>query len=404
MAGYGRRLNYTVGINADAQQLFQELQKVEQQLRNISTGKVVVKSDINLSAIEEAATAAGKLASELRNATNINTGKLDLSVFSRSLKASEMTLENYRQSLVSIGKDGSTAFMNVTKVIAQAEIPIARTNKVLDQLWVTMKNTVRWQLTTSALRTFIGGIQSAYGYTQDLDESLNRIRIVTQQSAEDMKEFAKQANQAAKELSTTTTNYTDAALIYYQQGLKGEQVQDRTETTIDLANVTGESAETVSEQLTAIWNNFYDGSKSLEYYADVMVALGASTASSSDEIAQGIQKFAAVANTVGLSYEYAASALATLIANTREAPEVIGNSLKTLFARLQGLTLGQTLEDGVDLNKYSKALQAVGVDILDVNGEIKNMDVLLDETAAKWETLNGTQKTALAQTVAGILN
>jgi hypothetical protein len=51
-----------------------------------------------------------------------------------------------------------------------------------------------------------------------------------------------------------------------------------------MANVARESAETVSEQMTAIWNNFDDGSKSLEYYADVITALGAATASSSSEI------------------------------------------------------------------------------------------------------------------------
>jgi hypothetical protein len=33
--------------------------------------------------------------------------------------------------------------------------------------------------------------------------------------------------------------------------------------------------------MTAIWNNFDDGSHSLEYYADVITALGANTASSS---------------------------------------------------------------------------------------------------------------------------
>jgi hypothetical protein len=34
-----------------------------------------------------------------------------------------------------------------------------------------------------------------------------------------MADFAKEANKAAKALSTSTTNYTNAALIYYQQGL-----------------------------------------------------------------------------------------------------------------------------------------------------------------------------------------
>lgn len=169
-----------------------------------------------------------------------------------------------------------------------------------------------------------------------------------------------------------------------------------------MANVSGQSAEDVSSQLTAIWNNFYDGSKSLEYYTDVMVKLGATTASSSDEIAQGIQKFAAVSGTVGLSYEYAASALATLTANTRESADVVGNALKTLFARVQGLQLGETLEDGTDLNKYSKALYDVGVNIKAQNGDLKEMDQILDEVAAKWKTLDRGTQNALAQTVAGV--
>jgi hypothetical protein len=38
---------------------------------------------------------------------------------------------------------------------------------------------VRWQLSSSLLHSFIGGIQSAYHYAQDLNESLNNIRIVT---------------------------------------------------------------------------------------------------------------------------------------------------------------------------------------------------------------------------------
>jgi TP901 family phage tail tape measure protein len=84
-----------------------------------------------------------------------------------------------------------------------------------------------------------------------------------------------------------------------------------------LANITRQSAEDVSSEMTAIWNNFAKGSKELEYYADVITALGAATASSSQEIAGGLEKFAAVADTVGLSYEKASAALATVVAATR---------------------------------------------------------------------------------------
>jgi TP901 family phage tail tape measure protein len=72
------------------------------------------------------------------------------------------------------------------------------------------------------------------------------------------------------------------------------------------------------------------------------------------------------------------------------------------MSRMQGLQLGETLEDGTTLNKYSEALQKVGISIFDSAGELKKMDDILDEMGSKWETLNTAQQTALAQTVAGV--
>jgi hypothetical protein len=69
-----------------------------------------------------------------------------------------------------------------------------------------------------------------------------------------------------------------------------------------------------------------------------------------------------------LSYEYAAAALATVTATSRESADVVGNAFKTLFARIQGLKLGETLEDGTTLNKYSQALNKVGISIKDSSG------------------------------------
>ncbi|MGN1029411.1 MAG: phage tail tape measure protein [Bacilli bacterium] len=128
-----------------------------------------------------------------------------------------------------------------------------------------------------------------------------------------------------------------------------------------MANVTGENAENVSSYMTAIWNNFDDGSKSLEYYADVITKLGAETAASSEEIANGLEKFAAIGDTIGLSYEYATAALTTIIDKTRQSEDVVGTALKTIFARIQGLKVGETTEEGLDLNKYSKALNTYGI-------------------------------------------
>lgn len=391
-----KRLNYTIGVNADTSKFEASLQEAVTSLQALGTKSQIVPT------LQKASTAALDLAKNLQSAVNINTGKLDLSVFNKKLEDSGQNLRSYYNQMVQLGPAGTEAFLKVASSITQAELPLRRTNTLMNELWVTMKNTMRWQLTSSVLHGFVGSLEQAYGYSKNLDRSLNEIRIVSEKSAEDMARFAEQANKAAKALSTTTTNYTDASLIYYQQGLTDQEVLDRTETTIKMANVAGTTAETASQQLTAIWNNFYDGSQSLEHYADVMVKLGAATASSSDEISEGIEKFAAVANTVGLSYEYAASALATVTAQTRESASVVGTAFRTLFSRIQGLTQGETLDDGTTLNKYSQALATVGVQIKDTDGELKGMDEILDNLGSKWNTLAQDQKIALAETVAGV--
>ena len=393
-----KQLNINMRFNSDASRAKKDIQELQQSLTQLVRD---TKIGIDNSEIKEAVSQTAQLQAHLTKALNTKTGNLDFSKLNQQIKQSGTNLEAYGDSLLKLGPQGQQAFMKLTQAIVQSEIPLRRTNGLVKEFATTLANTARWQLSSSVLHGFMGALQTAYGYAQDLNESLNNIRIVTGNSTDQMARFAKEANAAAKALSATTTEYTNASLIYFQQGLSEADVKKRADVTIKLANVSRQSAEQVSDQLTSIWNNFYDGSKSLEHYADVLTALGAATASSTEEIAGGLEKFAAVADTIGLSYEYAAAALATITSNTRESEEVVGTALKTIFARIQGLQLGETLDDGTTVNKYSEALAKVGISIFDANGNLKNMDSLLDEMGNKWNDINKAQQVALAQTVAG---
>lgn len=397
-----KQLNMILKFQADTNQAKKEIVDLANTLRTVASMQVVDNNTIDLNALQQGRQAASELLRHLQKAVNIDTGKLNLATFSSSLKTSGKTLKDYKNELEACGPAGQEAFQKVAISIATAENPVRRLNKTMQGFLTTLKNTAKWQLSSTMVHGFIGALQSAYGYAQNLNKSLTNIQIVTGQSAEQMEQFAIRANKAAKALSASTLAYTDAALIYYQQGLDDSAVEERTNTTIKMMNVTGQSAEEVSSYMTAIWNNFDNGTNSLEYYADAITALGAATASSSEEIADGLQKFAAIADTVGLSYEYATSALATVVAETRQSADVIGTSFKTIFARMQGLSLGETLDDGVDLNKYSIALQKIGVNVLDANGNLRQMDDILDDLGARWESLTEAQRVAIAETVGGM--
>lgn len=125
--------------------------------------------------------------------------------------------------------------------------------------------------------------------------------------------------------------------------LSDDEVTERTDATLKMVAVTGEAADDVSSYMTAVWNNFNKaGDESAEHYGDIMTKLGAATAASTEEIAEGLEKFASVADTIGLSFEYAASAVTTVVDRTRQSAEVVGTALKTIFSRIQGLQLGET--------------------------------------------------------------
>ena len=401
MADQQRRVSLI--FDADASKAKQAINELGNSLNNIMN---ISSRSFNVASIDKDLRKAGQsaalLQTQLKQAMNVNTGKLDLTKFNDSLKASGMSLEKYQQTFMNIGPAGERAFSNLARSIATAEIPLRRSSTLLNSFATSLKNTVKWQLSSSLMHGFLSSIQSAMSYARNLNANLNDIRIVTGQSAEEMARFAEQANRSAKELSTTTNQYAQAALIFYQQGLGDKQVKERTDAVIKMANVTGEAAKDVSSYMTAIWNNFDDGSKSLEYYADVITKLGASTAASSAEIAGGLEKFAAVGNTIGLSYEYATAMLTTIIDKTRQSEDVVGTALKTILARIQGLNLGETLDDGTTLNKYSQALASVGVQIKDASGQVRDMNSILDDLGSKWQTLGKDTQIALAQVVGGV--
>ena len=398
------KMDFIINTKVD-KTAFSELRKEIQSLQALNAQDLVkMGAAPDLSSAKTQLTqiqnSANQVEAALNRAFSPKLGSVSLAKFNNELKS--LDLQKVANDFQKAGSAGQTAFRDIAANVLTTKVQLKESSKILEEFGQTMTNTIKWGISSSAFNTVTNSIQKAYSYAKNLDTSLNNIRIVAGQSADEMDRFAVKANKAAKELGKSTLDYTNAALIYYQQGtLSDAQIAERTATTLKMASVTGEAAEDVSNYMTAVWNNFYDGSKSIEYYADVMTALGAATASSTDEIAAGLEKFAAIADTVGLSYEYATAALATVTAETRQSADVVGTAFKTMFARIQDLELGETLEDGVTIGTYSEALSKIGVSVLDVNGNMREMDDILNDMGEKWDGLTQAQKVATAEAVAG---
>ena len=111
-------------------------------------------------------------------------------------------------------------------------------------------------------------------------------------------------------------------------------------------------------------------------YVDRLAAVAASTASDLQELSTGMSKVASAANAMGVNEEQLAAQLSTVISATREAPETIGTSFKTIFARITDIKAGLD-EEGTTLGNYSGKMAQFGINVLDANGNLRDMGTVI---------------------------
>ena len=176
---------------------------------------------------------------------------------------------------------------------------------------------------------------------------------------------------------------------------------ERTRLVTEVSNVTGQSAATVADEMTAVWNGYKATAQDAELYIDKLANVAAHNATSLAEMANGMSKVAAAANDLGVNFDQLEAQMATIISVTRQAPESVGTALKTIYARIGDLKTDGTDEFGISLGEVSNQLASMGIQILDQEGNIRDIGVVIEEVAQKWNTWTEAQRQAAAIAMAG---
>lgn len=391
-------INTTINVGFDMDKngynkLMDSLQKVQNLTAKSMDGKKISKE------FQEASKAAGDLKNILNNSWDSKLNQINLTKLNSELKKAQMSASDFYNKIAKGGQAGVAGADAFARSILNANTQLRQSNQLLDKMAVTFKNTVRYGISSSIFNTFTNSIQKAYNYTKNLDTSLNDIRIVSGQSAEQMAQFAISANRAAQALGKTTLDYTKAATIYYQQGLPADEIEARTQATLKAANVTGQSAQEVSEQLTAVWEGYNIPLEQTEEAVDKLAAVAAHSASDLEELSTGMSKVASAANLMGVDIDQLNAQMSTIISVTRQAPESVGTALRTIYARIADIKAG--LDDETSLGNYSGKMAKLGINVLDASGELRKMGDVIEEVGSKWTQMSEEQRISLAQTMAG---
>lgn len=401
MPSNGGNITFGIDFNVNKSGL-NDLKKSLQDVQKMTTKDLVgnLGSSQAKKALEEAKRSAAEVEQALKKAYNPTLGTTNITKFNQELKNSGTNLNQVYQRFSKIGTTGQTAFTNLASNVLTTNVKLKETNSLLDSMGKTMINTVKWGIASSVMNTFTGSVQNAFNYVKALDSSLTDIRIVTGDSRDQMDRFAKSANQAAQSLGRQTKEYTNAALAFYQQGLGDEEVAARTETTLKAANITGADVTTMADQLTAVWNGFQIQGEKTNEVVSKLAAVADTSASNMSELATAMSKSASVANNMGVDVDQLGAQIATIIATTRQAPQTVGNALKTIYARINDIKAG-TDQAEISLGNYTGKMAQLGINVLDQNGQLRDTGQVMEEIGQRWGTMTKEQQVYLAQTMAG---
>ena len=260
----------------------------------------------------------------------------------------------------------------------------------------------------NAIQLFKRTIREAYQAVKELDAAMTKTAVVTDFSVGDMWDQLPEYTKMANELGTTTLGAYETATLFYQQGLKTNEVMEVSTETMKMARIAGMDYVDATNMMTAALRGFNMeiNEASATKVNDVYSELAKITASDTQEISTAMTKTASIAHNANMEFETTAAFLSQIIETTRESAETAGTAMKTIVARFTELKknpneLVEVDGEQVDANKIETALKSVGVALRDSNGEFRKLDDVFLDLAKRWDSLTVNEQRYIATMAAG---
>lgn len=274
-----------------------------------------------------------------------------------------------------------------------------------DNIKRALVQTVSYALSLGLVRNAQRILQEAIKYTIELNKEMVKIQVLQAEGAqtpEEIRELASAYNVLAQQLGVTTIEVAQGSVEWLRQGKTIQETTELLKASTALSKLGNLAAAEATEYLTSTLNSYKLEAKDAISVVDKLVAVDNKSATSSKEMAVALRYVAATAAESSVTLEQLISYIATMSSVTRINAESIGQSLKTMFARMNDIKAGAIDEDGLGINNVEDALSRANVALRDAQGNWRNLGDVLEELAPKWDTLDSTTQRYLSKTIAGV--
>ena len=350
-------------------------------------------------------------AKKITGQSTVGSSQKDLEGKIKGLQGIVMTPDEYKRAMSAssviaktsslLGQDVSNQIPLFTNNLAEAEQEAEKLAKagltireIFGQFGIVLS-------AAAIVRGFKDLATSAFDFYKSLDSALNEIYVVSNLTIDSVNNLKSNFINMAKDTGMAIDDVTRAAVLFYQQGLNTNEVLTMTEVTAQFAKVAGIDAADAADKLTAAVNGYCLAAEDASEVADKFNKVAAVSAADINELSTAFSKAAAQANQAGVSMDNYLAYIATMEEATREAPENIGTSLKTIFSRMQQIKTGNNTEDNTDVNQVETALKSVGIALRDAKGELRDLEEIFDELGPKWDSLDRNTQAYLGTIIAG---
>ena len=224
--------------------------------------------------------------------------------------------------------------------------------------------------------------------TIEVEKVFADINVVLGASADELERFSRGLFEVSRQTAQSFSDVAEGALEFARQGLSMEESLKRIKDALILVRLTGLDAVEAVEGLTAAVNTFKQEGITTGEVINKLAELDVAFAVSTEDLIKGIERSGASAGQAKVSFEELAAIIAVLQERTARGGAVIGNALKTIFARVQTTDTLQALEN-------------VGVAVRDSQGDILPLIQILEDLSIKIKDLSDIKEAKIIEKVAG---
>ena len=316
------------------------------------------------------------------------------------------------EALSGILKDASKSANLADKQVAALNLDLN------PSLWTQMTNSVkgwfnqlmRGQLVWRIMGQLQRAIKNVMEDAKKLDAVLVNLQIVTGDTRESTRNLISTYASLAQTLSATTSEVASAANNWLRQGYSVSESIDLITASLQLSKLGMIDSGKATSYLTSMLKGFKLEASDATTIVDKLTKVDMSAATSAGDIAEALRQFATTAQLSGVDLDESIAMATTIMDVSQRDASSTGNAIKTMLSRYgnvkagiySGMNItGDQNETTESLNDIEKVLKKLGISLRTSNLEFRDFDDVLDDIAAKWETLDSVSKNAIATAMAG---